>query len=87
MKKNFTPSAKVWNRPQGPARSGPMRFCMSLMSLRSNQIISMTATSRKTKTTTTFSRTMPTSPAVEVTGEEGIHQILSTRTSVTARRH
>ena len=64
LKKNFTPSAKVWNSPHGPAMFGPMRFCMSLMSLRSNQIMNITATSRKTKATTTFSRTTPTSPPV-----------------------
>ena len=34
--------------PNGPARLGPMRFCMSPMILRSNQIMNMTATSSNT---------------------------------------
>ena len=40
--------------PHGPASAGPMRFCMSPMSLRSNQIISMTATIRMAKAATTL---------------------------------
>ena len=38
-----------------------MRFCMSLMTLRSNQIISMTATISKAKAAPTLSRVMSTS--------------------------
>ena len=41
LKKNLMPSASVWRMPHGPASDGPMRLCMSLMSLRSNQIINM----------------------------------------------
>ena len=48
MKKNLMPSASVWRMPHGPARFGPMRFCMSPMTLRSNQIINMVATSSST---------------------------------------
>ena len=44
--------------PKGPARFGPIRFCMSEMTLRSNQIINMTETSRTPNTTTTFTMTM-----------------------------
>ena len=36
------PSASVCRIPKGPARFGPIRFCMSEMTLRSNQIVSMT---------------------------------------------
>jgi hypothetical protein len=60
LKKNFMPSARVCRMPNGPARAGPMRFCMSPMTLRSNHTINMVATSRKTKTTTTLSSTIST---------------------------
>ena len=36
LKKSLMPSARVWNAPNGPARCGPMRFCMSAMTLRMN---------------------------------------------------
>ena len=50
--------------PKGPARLGPMRACMSEMTLRSNQIINMTETSRAPNATSTLMTTMstPTSP-------------------------
>ena len=60
LKKNLMPSASVWRMPNGPARFGPMRFCMSLTSLRSNQIISIVATSSSTKTMTTLPITIST---------------------------
>ena len=44
--------------PKGPARLGPMRLCMSEMTLRSNQIINMTETIRAPKTTSTLIKTM-----------------------------
>ena len=62
MKKSLMPSASVWRMPNGPATDGPIRLCMSATSLRSNQIISITDTSSRTKATTTLSRTMPTMP-------------------------
>ena len=40
---------------------GPMRWCIPLISLRSNQIISITATSRKAKAVTALASTNPTS--------------------------
>ena len=55
---SFMPSATVWNRPKGPARLGPMRFCMSAMILRSNQTIRITETSRPAKATTTLMSTI-----------------------------
>ena len=58
MKNNLIPSASVWAIPKGPARLGPMRLCMSEITLRSNQIMSITATIRATKTTTTLMTTM-----------------------------
>ena len=44
--------------PNGPARLGPIRLCMSEITLRSNQIISMTDTIRAPKTTSTLITTM-----------------------------
>ena len=51
LKTSLVPSASVWSSPQGPARLGPMRLCMSEMTLRSNQIISAVATRSATKAT------------------------------------
>ena len=53
LKMSLVPSAKVCSRPQGPARFGPTRLCMSEITLRSNQIISAVATSSTTKATST----------------------------------
>ena len=39
LKISLVPSASVCSSPQGPARFGPMRLCMSEITLRSNQII------------------------------------------------
>ena len=58
LKNSLIPSARVWAMPNGPARLGPIRLCMSEMTLRSNQIISMTDTIRAPKTTSTLIRTM-----------------------------
>ena len=58
--------------PNGPAGLGPMRFCMSAMTLRSNQIISIVATSRNAKTTTTFSRTISTTARSTLAAEERV---------------
>ncbi len=52
------PSAMVWAMPKGPARLGPIRLCMSEMTLRSNQIISITDTIKAPKTTRTLINTM-----------------------------
>ena len=38
LKKSLMPSASDWSTPNGPARSGPIRFCMSAMTLRRNQM-------------------------------------------------
>ena len=58
LKKSLIPSARVWAMPKGPARFGPMRLCMSEITLRSNQIISMTDTIKKPKMTSTLMSTM-----------------------------
>ena len=58
MKKSLIPSAMVWAIPNGPARLGPIRLCMSEITLRSNQIISITETMRAPNTTSTLIRTM-----------------------------
>ena len=49
LKISLVPSANVCSSPQGPARLGPIRLCMSEMTLRSNQIISAVATRSATK--------------------------------------
>ena len=38
LKNSLMPSASVWRMPHGPALSGPIRFCMSAMTLRMNQM-------------------------------------------------
>ena len=38
LKKSLMPSASVWRMPNGPALCGPIRFCMSAMTLRMNQM-------------------------------------------------
>ena len=58
MKKSLIPSARVWAMPNGPARLGPIRLCMSEITLRSNQIISITDTIKAPNTTSTLMRTM-----------------------------
>ena len=58
MKTSLVPSASVCSRPQGPARFGPIRLCMSEITLRSNQIISAVATSSATKATRHLMMTM-----------------------------
>ena len=60
LKNSLIPSARVWAIPNGPARLGPIRLCMSEMTLRSNQIISMTDTIRAPNTRRTLIRTMRT---------------------------
>ena len=37
LKNSLMPSASVWSTPNGPAFFGPIRFCMSAMTLRMNQ--------------------------------------------------
>ncbi len=58
LKNSLIPSASVWAMPNGPARLGPIRLCMSEMTLRSNQIISMTDTMSAPNTTRTLTATM-----------------------------
>ena len=38
LKNSLMPSARVWRIPNGPALSGPIRFCMSAITLRRNQM-------------------------------------------------
>ncbi len=57
LKNSLIPSARVWSSPHGPARLGPTRACMSEITLRSNQIMSMTDTNRAPKATTTLTST------------------------------
>ena len=58
LKISLVPSANVCRSPQGPARFGPMRLCMSEITLRSNQIIMAVATSSATNATSTLTMTM-----------------------------
>ena len=50
LKKSLMPSARLWNRPKGPARSGPTRFCILAMTLRRNQMYISTDSSSSTNT-------------------------------------
>jgi hypothetical protein len=58
LKNSLMPSARVCSRPQGPARSGPIRLCMSEMILRSNHTMNSTETSRKANTTSVLPATI-----------------------------
>ena len=57
LKNSLMPSASVCSRPLGPALSGPTRFCMYAMTLRSNHTISIVPTRPTTKMTTTLMST------------------------------
>ena len=91
LKNSLMPSASVWSRPHGPARLGPMRFCMSEMTLRSNQTMRSTATIRNAKPISDFTQTIRTTPMSMPSDEEGIaggeqvgeHQRLSIPISAT----
>ena len=50
LKNSLMPSASVWSSPNGPARSGPMRFCILAMTLRRNQMYMSTESSSSTNT-------------------------------------
>jgi hypothetical protein len=67
LKKSLMPSARVWRMPQGPAIVGPTRFWKSEMTLRRNQMLSITATSKNANAATALSkvtgRASQTSPA------------------------
>ena len=78
LKNSFMPSAKVTKMPHGPAKLGPIRFCMSEMTLRRNQILNITATSKKTKATTTLSSTTPTSLKPKGSLKRGSAAIITT---------
>ena len=54
LKISLVPSASVCSSPQGPARFGPIRLCMSEITLRSNQIIIAVAVSNATNATSTL---------------------------------
>ena len=58
LKNSLIPSASVCMIPNGPARFGPIRLCMSEITLRSNQIMSITDTISAAKTTNTLTRTI-----------------------------
>ena len=77
LKKSLVPSARVWRIPHGPARSGPIRFCMSEMTLRSNHTMNITAISRNTKTTITFSSTISTTARSTPLAKRGSPTVVS----------
>ncbi len=54
LKNSLMPSASVWRRPNGPHRFGPIRDCMSAMTLRSNQMTSSVTSNSATNTITTL---------------------------------
>ena len=51
---SLTPSASDCSVPHGPARFGPMRFCIRPTTLRSKTIENSVITTRKAKTATTL---------------------------------
>ena len=57
---NLSPSARVWSRPNGPQRWGPIRLCMSEIALRSNQIITITEVIKSPRPKRHFARTITT---------------------------
>src|ERR671915_1619680 len=60
LKNSLMPSASDWSRPKGPARLGPIRFCMSATTLRSNQMVIRTVTSSRAKTNSVLAMTIST---------------------------
>src|SRR5256714_933748 len=60
LKNNLMPSASDWSNPNGPARLGPIRFCMSATTLRSSQIVISTVTSSRAKTNSALAMTIST---------------------------
>ena len=50
LKKSLMPSARLWSSPNGPARSGPIRFCILAMTLRRNQMYMSTESRSSTNT-------------------------------------
>ena len=72
LKTSLVPSASVCSRPQGPARLGPMRLCMSEITLRSNQIIMAVAVSSATKATSTLTKTITRTSQLIPWDEEGV---------------
>jgi hypothetical protein len=89
LKNSLMPSASVCSRPFGPALSGPMRFCMNAMTLRSNHTISIVPTRPTTKMTTTLISTTRMAVKSRSPIEEWVereHQRFSIRTSLTAAK-
>ncbi len=71
--------------PHGPARFGPMRFCMSLMSLRSNQIMNMHGHQQEGEGNTDLDEHDQHVGQVDAVGEQRVHQA-SPATVSTRRR-
>ncbi len=61
LKNSLRPSATVCSTPNGPARSGPTRLCMSATILRSPHTSSSTTTTSRAKTATTLASAISTS--------------------------
>ncbi len=64
LKKSLSPSATVCSTPNGPARLGPIRLCMSARTLRSAQTLRMVTTRSRTKVAITLSSTIQNSAQV-----------------------
>ena len=90
LKNSLMPSAALWNKPNGPARSGPIRFCILAMTLRRNQMYMSTESSSSTKTAIVLpmmiSTTVVSSPlsnSGSASASSPLHRVVSTRSSVT----
>ena len=63
LKNSLMPSARLWRMPHRPAVFGPMRFWKSEMTLRRNQMLSITATSKNANATSTLRPVISASPS------------------------
>ena len=68
LNSSFTPSATVCRIPKGPARLGPMRFCMSATTLRSiHTSTSTTVSNSENAATTLMAASRKKAPPVSIT--------------------
>ena len=68
---SFSPSARVCNKPYGPALFGPTRFCRPAIALRSNQMTMIVDTNASAKTASTLIAMIriscqPSSPEINI---------------------
>ena len=94
LKNSLMPSARLWSRPNGPARSGPTRFCILAMTLRRNQMYNSTDKQQQHEHRDRLADDDQHDRGVDAVVEQrvgdreqrrhGRHRVVSTRSSVTA---